>query len=44
MRTVLSAGKDYSIATVEQPGDFERCAAVALKALEHDKDCGQPKV
>jgi hypothetical protein len=38
------AGKEYSIGEVIEAGDFKRCAAMALKALEHDKDCGQPKV
>jgi hypothetical protein len=38
------AGKEYSIGEVIEAGDFKRCAAIALKALEHDKDCGKPKV
>jgi apyrase len=38
------AGKEYSIGETIEAGDFKRCAAMALKALEHDKDCGQPKV
>ena len=29
---------------VVEAGDFKRCAAAALKALDHDKDCGQEKV
>lgn len=37
-------GKEYSVGEVVEAGDFKRCAAVTLKALEHDKDCGQPKV
>eukprot|EP00879_Flechtneria_rotunda_P021719 GHRR01022903.1.p1 GENE.GHRR01022903.1~~GHRR01022903.1.p1 ORF type:complete len:473 (+),score=173.94 GHRR01022903.1:81-1499(+) len=36
-------GQEYSIGEVVEPGDFKRCAAMALKALEHGKDCGQPK-
>jgi hypothetical protein len=36
--------KEYSIGEVVEAGDFKRCAAMAFKALEHDKDCGQPKV
>lgn len=37
------AGKEYSIGEVIEAGDFKRCSAMAFKALEHDKDCGQPK-
>lgn len=37
-------GKEYSIGEVIEAGDFVRCSAMAFKALEHDKDCGQPKV
>ncbi|WIA38219.1 hypothetical protein OEZ86_001563 [Tetradesmus obliquus] len=37
------AGKEYSIGETIEAGDFKRCAAMALKALDHDKDCGQPK-
>lgn len=37
-------GKEYAIGEVVEAGDFKRCAAMAYKALEHDKDCGQPKV
>jgi hypothetical protein len=40
----LLPGKEYAIREVVEAGDFKRCAAMALKALEHDKDCGQPKV
>jgi apyrase len=43
--TVLTysyAGKDYLVREVEEHGDFKRCAKAALKALEHDKDCGAP--
>ncbi len=29
---------------VVEAGDFKRCAAMAFKALEHGKDCGQPQV
>lgn len=36
--------KEYPVGEVVESGDFERCAEVALKALDHDKDCGQPKV
>lgn len=39
-----STGKEYSIGEVVEAGDFKRCAEIAFKALEHDKDCGQPKV
>lgn len=38
------AGKEYAIGEVVEAGDFKKCAAITLKALEHDKDCGQPKV
>lgn len=38
------AGKEYAIGEVVEAGDFKKCAAMAYKALEHDKDCGQPKV
>lgn len=44
MSCAALAGKEYSIGEVIEAGDFKRCAAMALKALEHDKDCGQPKV
>ena len=29
---------------VIESGNFRACAAAALKALDHDKDCGRPKV
>lgn len=38
------AGKQYSVEEEVEAGDFTRCSAAALKALEHDKDCGGPKV
>ena len=44
MSVRVSAGKEYSVGEVVEAGDFKRCAAMAFKALEHDKDCGQPKV
>ncbi|KAI8471404.1 MAG: nucleoside phosphatase GDA1/CD39 [Monoraphidium minutum] len=37
------ADKEYAVDEVVEAGDFKRCAEAALKALEHDKDCGQPK-
>ncbi len=37
-------GKEYPVGEVEEHGDFKGCAATAFKALEHEKDCGQPKV
>eukprot|EP00878_Enallax_costatus_P034916 GHUV01038861.1.p1 GENE.GHUV01038861.1~~GHUV01038861.1.p1 ORF type:complete len:200 (+),score=53.83 GHUV01038861.1:122-721(+) len=37
------AGKEYAIGEVVEAGDFKKCAAITYKALEHDKDCGQPK-
>jgi apyrase len=40
--TYSYAGKDYLVREVEEHGDFKRCAKAALKALEHDKDCGAP--
>jgi hypothetical protein len=36
--------KEYQVREVVEAGDFKRCAATVFKALEHDKDCGQPKV
>jgi len=38
--TYSYAGKDYPVREVEEHGDFKRCAKAALKALEHEKDCG----
>jgi hypothetical protein len=38
------ADKEYPIEEVMEPGDFKRCAAAVFKALDHDKDCGRPKV
>jgi len=38
------ADKQYAVNEVVEAGDFKRCAAAAFKALDHDKDCGQPKV
>lgn len=37
-------GKTYDIGEVVEAGEFKKCAAVALKALEHDKACWQPQV
>jgi hypothetical protein len=36
--------KEYQVREVVEAGDFKRCAATIFKALDHDKDCGQPKV
>ncbi|KAF8062083.1 APY2 [Scenedesmus sp. PABB004] len=36
-------GAEYAVGEVSDAGDFARCAAVALKALDHDKDCGGPQ-
>lgn len=38
------ADKEYAVQEVVDAGDFKKCTAVAFRALEHDKDCGQPKV
>ncbi|KAI8475039.1 MAG: nucleoside phosphatase family-domain-containing protein [Monoraphidium minutum] len=35
--------KEYPVGEVVEAGDFRRCAAAALKALEHDKGCGHPQ-
>ncbi|GBF96232.1 hypothetical protein Rsub_08777 [Raphidocelis subcapitata] len=37
------AGRDYKVDEVIDAGDFKRCAEAALKALDHDRDCGGPK-